>query len=150
MIYFNLYNYNGDPNKVGKELIAPFRVNGLLYDDYDLIHPIIEVQTNAALSAEWTVRNYVAFPEIGTTRYYWIKKRVYTETGRQRIYLELDVLQTYKDAILKATATSTRGKVEDTYLSNRQDVYNVLPTITKQEFPNKLFASDNLIMITLK
>lgn len=150
MISFSLYNYKGDPNKVGKELTAPFVVRGLIYDSYDIIHPIIDVQTNAALSAEWTVRNYVSFAEVGTTRYYWIKKRVYTATGRQRIYLEMDVLQTHKDAILKATATSTRGTTTDTYLSNRTDVYNVLPTITKQEFPNKLFTADNLIMITLK
>ena len=67
------------------------------------------------------------------------------------ISLSLDVLKTYEDEIMSATATVVEQQDADKFLSSRQQLFDVRPQINRIDFePNLFDAEGNLIMVTLK
>ena len=67
------------------------------------------------------------------------------------ISLSLDVLKTYEDEIMSATATVVEQQDADRFLSSRQQLFDVRPQINRIDFePNLFDAEGNLIMVTLK
>lgn len=140
------YNYQGERLKVGKSLENPVTLTGYLRDTYNVLTPVLTIRHKD----EFTY-NYVYIPVFG--RYYFVDG--YTVANRDEIILTLkvDVLETYKDVIRAATGTVTESDNANKHVSNRETIYNTVPTFEKIEFPNTDgLTSDNasIIMITVK
>lgn len=140
------YNYQGERLKVGKPLENPVTLTGYLRDTYNVLTPVLTIRHKDGFTY-----NYVYIPVFG--RYYFVDG--YTVANRDEIILSLkvDVLETYKDVIRAATGTVTESDNANKHVSNRETIYNTVPTFEKLEFPNTDgLTSDNasIIMITVK
>lgn len=152
MVILKLYQYSGKNNVIDKVLdnSTETTLNGVFFDYYGEITPSIKVRTKANLN-DLQRFNYCFVPTLNN-KYYFVDKITIISTDVFKFDLRLDVLNTYKTQILAATATVTTKENANGYISNRETVYNVLPTIEKINFSeNTPFDADGkIIMVTLK
>lgn len=99
-----LYQNTADARVVDKssylDKIAEF--NGVIRDDCDVVHPVVRLQYDTLPDF-----NYVGIAELN--RYYFVTDVKYIAKGLWDIYLECDVLMTYKDGIKQCTAFVDRN-----------------------------------------
>lgn len=145
MIKLTIYKYNGHRNTVNKKLANGTDFVGVFRDTTDLTTPIVIIRSNTPIT-----QNYVYVDEF--KRYYFIQSVRYIMGDKVELHLKVDVLKTYEQQILNATATVNESENPDVYSSNRTSVYNRKPKFQKVEFPNKnLFdETGSIIMITVK
>lgn len=152
MLTLKLYKYSSKNNVVSKVLddSTAQTLNGVFYEYYDTITPQIKARANANLN-DLQKFNYCFIAELDN-KYYFVENVVILSNDVFRFDLRLDVLNTYKTQILAATATVTTKENANGYISNRETVYNVLPSIEKINFSeNTPFDADGkIIMVTLK
>ena len=97
-----LYTQTIPKNKMFRNLINEITVTGNVKDTFDILNPIVQFNYNANL----TNVNYAYIPEYG--RYYFINDyRI--EGNFIYLYLHVDVLYTYRNAILKSQAIAMRS-----------------------------------------
>lgn len=146
MVTANFYKYAGHPDTVNKELGQGTAVNGVLRDVVNVFNPVFTLRYNSAPFPF----NYCYIPTFG--RYYFVDGVVILNSEKTEIRLSLDVLKTYEQQILEATATAETSDTPDPYVSNRSAVYSVKPSFVKVPFPNTgLFDTDGkIIMVTIK
>lgn len=123
-----LYKYNGDTRKVNKQFEStpePLTIKAYLNDACDVISPVISVP----YSVDYYNYNYAYIPS-WDNRYYFIND--YSTDGAGKLYLHfaIDVLKTYKDAIMDADVTVVRSESigHPTYVPD--DQYPVYPTLS--------------------
>lgn len=145
MIKVTLYNYNGNRNTVNKNLVGGIECVGAIRDETNVLYPVLTIRVQGIINA-----NYCYIPMLG--RYYFIDSITYLSSDKATLKLSVDVLKTYKNEILNASATVTQTDNPDKYSSNRETIYNRKPNFEKIEFPNKNLFNDTgtMIMVTIK
>lgn len=149
MLTLKLYKYSGKNNVVSKALDeqTAHTENGVIFEDFDLITPSIKVRTKTEF-ADILAYNYALLDG----KYYFVENAVILSTDVYRLNLRLDVLTTYQTEIKAATATAINKTNSNPYISNRQNIYDLRPIVTKLDFSeNTPFSvSGSIIMVTLK
>lgn len=150
MVTLNLYQYSGKPNVINKTLPAATQYNGLLYDSQNVLTPFVRIRKTDGVTFEPTFFNYAEISDLG--RFYFVTDTIIENTNVIRLNLKLDVLKTYATEILASTATITQRENANAYISNRENVYSIVPNFSKIDFSvNSPFDENgNIIMVTLK
>lgn len=145
MIKVTLYNYNGNRNTVNKNLVGGIECVGAIRDETNVLYPVLTIRVQGIINA-----NYCYIPTLG--RYYFIDSITYLSSDKATLKLSVDVLKSYENEILQASATVTQTDNPDKYSSNRETIYNRKPNFEKIEFPNKNLFNDTgtMIMVTIK
>lgn len=149
MVRIDFYQYNGKNNVVSKVLDnnTLHSEYGLFFDAFDIINPSLKIRTNTDFQNLQTF-NYAYV----NGKYYFIENVTILSNTTYKIDLRLDVLTTYQTEIKAATATVINKENANNYISNREIIYNVIPTIQKLTFSeNTPFdANGKIIMVALK
>lgn len=130
-----LYQNTADARIVDKssylDKIADF--NGVIRDDCDVVHPVVRLQYDTLPDF-----NYVGIAELN--RYYFVTDVKYIAKGLWDIYLECDVLMTWKDGIRQCTAFVDRNAFppeESNYITDTQRVVEQGEDVTTLNFPRE-------------
>lgn len=153
MVTINLYTYTENRAKLDKtDNLTPWifvdtqsnEINGLFYSELDTIKPLLVIRSN-----EYITANYVYIQNIN--RYYFVDS-VAVDGNKFNLHLRLDVLQTFKDNIKNAVATSINRENANKYISTRQNVYNVKPITEKVKFSveTPFDEQGTIICVTIK
>lgn len=107
MVHLRCYKNSAEENRVDKtnyiSLIRSF--NGNFRDESSIISPIIEIELNRVPDF-----NYIYIQEF--SRYYFVIEVESVRNGLWRLQLDIDVLMTYKDAIVNLTAFVDRNEFD--------------------------------------
>lgn len=95
-----VYNNKSNKNVVNKSLELIQEINFNFKDDSDITNPILILQS-------YTSGNYCYIPDL--KRYYYIDRIELMNGGFYKLYLEIDVLMSYKDVIIGADWYSVDG-----------------------------------------
>lgn len=150
MVTLNLYQYSGKPNVINKTLPTATQYSGLLYDSQNVLTPFVRIRKTDGVTFEPTFFNYAEISDLG--RFYFVTDTIIENTNVIRLNLKLDVLKTYAAEIAASTATITQRENANAYISNRENVYSIVPNFSKIDFSvNSPFDENgNIIMVTLK
>lgn len=141
MVTIQLYNYNGAPNVINKQLGEHTDINGVLYDRTNVLQPVIKIERQPALF------NYVYIVQL--QRYYFVQSVTIEDSNFMTVSLTADTLKTYEAEIMAATATATQSD-QPNYNSNNQPVYDVRQQLQQIEFENAFEPTGSVIMVTIK
>lgn len=145
MVTIQLYKYEGNKDTVNKELTPTTSLSGTLKDYFNTLNPDVTVRSKTKIDGNYC---YIDVFE----RYYFINDIIYKDNNAVELALAIDVLKTYEDVILDATATNVYKDGANKFISNRTTTRIVTPIIEKLDFSNTgLFdETGNLIMVTIK
>lgn len=99
-----LGNYIGEKNRIQKNISLGDPFDGVLRADCDIMNPSVMIEASADTVCGY---NYAYIPEFG--RYYFIQNVNAYRTGLSIITMSVDVLYTYKEAILNSNAVVCRS-----------------------------------------
>lgn len=97
-----IYNNKSNKNVVNKKIKEVQEISFNFKDDSDITNPILILKS-------YESGNYCYIPEL--KRYYYIDKIDLMNGGAYKLYLEIDVLMSYKDEILNAEYFSEDGGI---------------------------------------
>lgn len=145
MVTIQLYKYAGNKDTVNKDLTPTISLSGTLKDYFNTLNPDVTVRSKTKING-----NYCYIDVFD--RYYFINDVIYKDNNAVELVLAIDVLKTYEDVILDATATNVYKDGANKFISNRTTTRIVTPIIEKLDFSNTgLFVeTGNLIMVTIK
>ena len=95
-----VYNNKSNKNIVNKKIEKVQEISFDFKDDSDITNPILILQS-------YKTGNYCFIPDLN--RYYYIDKIDLMNGGFYKLYLEIDVLMSYKDEIINADWYSVNG-----------------------------------------
>lgn len=95
-----VYNNKSNKNIVNKKIEEIQEITFEFKDDSDITNPILILQS-------YKSGNYCYIPDL--KRYYFIDKIELMNGGFYKLYLEIDVLMSYKDEIINANWYSVNG-----------------------------------------
>ena len=95
-----VYNNKSNKNIVNKKIEEIQEITFNFKDDSDITNPILILQS-------YKSGNYCYIPDLN--RYYYIYKIELMNGGFYKLYLEIDVLMSYKNEIIKADWYSVNG-----------------------------------------
>lgn len=95
-----IYNNKSNKNIVNKKIEEVQEISFDFKDDSDITNPILILQS-------YKSGNYCYIPDLN--RYYYIDKIELMNGGYYKLYLEIDVLMSYKDEIINADWYSVNG-----------------------------------------
>lgn len=138
-----LYNTRDTKEVLNKRLTDRKKYNITFKDSADVISPVIYLSTKDSIPF-----NYAHIPDF--KRYYFIVRVTYENKNLVKLELDCDVLESYKDDILKGYGLITRKE-------NGEPFYNggdYLAKVTKEHMIYKsdttLERSDNIVLTTFK
>lgn len=111
----NIYNNKSNKNIVNKDIEFLQEISFSFKDDSDITNPILILQT-------YKSGNYCFIPELN--RYYYIDRIELMKGGFYKLYLEIDVLMSYKDQLINAEWYSVDG--ENIVINNEIDFTELL------------------------
>ncbi len=97
-----LFNTTDSNNTIGKTLTDEQTFDITFKDTFDIINPIVMLKSDVPI-----LKNYAQIPEFG--RYYFITSIQIRPNGIYKLFLECDMLETYKDDILASKGLVTRA-----------------------------------------
>ena len=129
---------NGSPvEKIGKSLTSGASFTCVLKEDTSVLRPVIEVVSSSNLSGY----NYMYISDFG--RYYFIDDIVSLNDGRWEISAHVDVLETYKTAILNNTAVVRRQQNQFNLYLDDPDFHSLnYDRIQTIQFPLNTFSKN--------
>ena len=138
-----LYVNNSEKNKLGKTLIDSSTFTGTLKEETSITHPVILLET-----VNPTTYNYAYIAEFN--RYYYISDMVSVRNGLWRLYLQVDVLESFKDYIkgVSVILSDTETTGGEMYLSGNVWKSKVKELTDIIQFPNGLLNNGEFILIT--
>lgn len=148
MVTIDFYKYSGKPNVINKTLENKTTIKGLFYLNVNILKPIIKFRNLTGYN--FNIFNYCYISELN--RFYFIDS-IEIENNTVIIFnLKLDVLKTYQNEIFNSVATVSRKTNSNGYISNRENIYNVLPNIERLNFSENTPFDENgvIIMVSLK
>lgn len=95
-----VYNNKSNKNVVNKKIEEIQEITFEFKDDSDITNPILILQS-------YKSGNFCYIPDLN--RYYYIDKIELMNGGFYKLYLEIDVLMSYKDEIINADWYSVNG-----------------------------------------
>ena len=135
------YTTKSENNRLEKTLENELTIEGHFTGEVDIMQPTLAVQNPAIASS-----NYCYIPNLN--RYYFIDKVEITRTQIFTVYLSLDVLMSYKDAIKDLTVIVSNAK-GNPYYSGYIDSYDVRTDISNLFFENNFNEEGNIILVGL-
>ena len=137
-----LYNTSDSNNTIGKTLTDEETFNITFKGEFDIINPIILLKSDTPI-----LKNYAYIPEFN--RYYFIISIQIQPNKVYELFLECDVLETYKEDILASKGLVTRctegNKFFDSgYNSEVRKQIHVYHSETTPEYKNEI------ILVTIK
>ena len=97
-----LFNTTDSNNTIGKTLTDEQTFDITFKDTFDIINPIVVLKSDVPI-----LKNYAYIPEFG--RYYFITSIHIQPNKIHKLFLECDMLETYKDDILASKGLVTRA-----------------------------------------
>lgn len=104
-----IYNTNSSNNTINKVLTDEVEYDVVFKDTIDFLNPVIRLKDKVSFLEQ----TYAYLPELG--RYYFINKKESIPNGIYILYLQEDVLMTYKNDILSSMATVSRSQSSNSY-----------------------------------
>jgi len=101
-VILKLFNTTDSNNTIGKTLTDEQTFNITFKDTFDIINPIVILKSDTPI-----LKNYAQIPEFG--RYYFITSIQIQPNNIYKLFLECDMLETYKDDILASKGLVTRA-----------------------------------------
>lgn len=134
------YQFYGDSRELSKTLANPLSKSVNIRADIDIYNPILLLQ-----DFDCAKYNYFSWD----SRYYFINDIQYTANNIWRITSKIDVLMTYKDAILSSTATKLTQSQNGNYIETAGIPMTAKPSYMSLAFPNEPFGEnvDNYVLI---
>ena len=135
-----LYKTDDSPNVINKTLSDSLELDINLKKDTDIINPEL------VLKGDFRGFNYAHIPELN--RYYFINSMEQLNFILTKLYLECDVLETYKADILNCSGTIKRDiKAGDYGAVSADSTVNI---ITTHKADVKLTLENNIVLTTLE
>lgn len=97
-----LYNTTDSNNTIGKTLTDEETFDITFKDTFNIINPLVILKSNIPI-----LKNYAYIPEF--SRYYFITSIQILPNNIYELFLECDLLETYKEDILASTGLITRA-----------------------------------------
>lgn len=97
-----LFNTTDSNNTIGKTLTDEQTFDITFKDTFDIINPIVMLKSDVPI-----LKNYAHIPEFG--RYYFITSIQIQPNKIYKLYLECDVLESFKNDILASYGLVTRS-----------------------------------------
>lgn len=142
-----IFYYNqSDARTINKVINPPDGVvfEGVMRDELDVMAPVIRVESNEVLRY-----NYAYIPEL--MRYYTVSKRVCYRDGIWDIYMNVDVLMSFRGDILKLYAVIDKQSLlayGDEYIDDGSLVTDNVMFTRTYEFPDGFNDNGEFILIT--
>lgn len=139
------YKNVSEPERVTKSLLYPLPLTGSLRDSSNVINPEIIIEGNPGNFP--TLYNYAYIPEFG--RYYYVGDPVAYRNNLISVPLSVDVLMSFKDAILANEAVidkqDSNGNI---YLNDGIWTHEAREFYTIKSFANGFNDAGEYILIT--
>ena len=97
-----LFNTTDSNNTIGKTLTDEQTFDITFKDKFDIINPIVMLKSDVPI-----IKNYAYIPEFG--RYYFVTSIQIQPNKIYKLYLECDVLESFKNDILASRGLVTRA-----------------------------------------
>lgn len=136
-----LYKTISSPETVSKTLTDGLTVNGALRNSNNVIQPYVEMTTDV------TNYNYAYIPQY--KRYYFVTGYRVVRTGLFSVSLSVDVLMTYKDAILELHGNRTKGDDSNPYSSDANYNYEVRKQVKQLKFAYTFERQTEMVLVGL-
>lgn len=138
------YKNMSESNRIGKTLNSPLVVEGNFRGEVNVIDPSITVSTNKLNLDEY---NYCYIPTLG--RYYFIVAEYIPRTSAITLELHIDVLETYKDDILRHSLEVVESDNSNPYYSGYSVGVDVRKEIEKKEFNTPFSENGEFVLIAI-
>lgn len=139
-----LYNSSDETNKINKTLLNEIVLNGTLKDETSVLNPIILIEAN-----NLTQYNYCYIPLF--KRYYFIKDITVVRNKLFRLFLDIDVLMSYKNDILNLDVIIDKSETNnnaDKYINDGSFVCENKSYNTVLNFNNGFNEQAHYILVT--
>lgn len=139
-----LCNTTDENNVINKTIATVDTVTATIKSNSSIINPTLILEYKVPLIGV----NYVFIPD--WNRYYFVKDMIVTTGGRYEIDLSVDVLQSFKDKILKCGVilSDTEQTGLNNYLPSESFVVNCKHKTDVVNFSNGLLDNGEYILIT--
>jgi len=101
-VILKLYNTSDSNNTIGKTLVDEETFNITFKGTFDIMNPVVILKSIIPI-----IKNYAYIPEF--SRYYFITSIQIQPNNIYELFLECDVLETYKEDILASKGLVTRA-----------------------------------------
>lgn len=135
-----LYKTDDSPNTINKTLSDSLELNINLKKDTDIINPEL------VLKGDFRGFNYAYIPELN--RYYFINSMEQLNFILVKLYLECDVLETYKEDILNSSGIIKRDITDGDY--GVVSAESSINDITTHKADVTLALENNIVLTTLE
>lgn len=137
-----LYNSSDETNKINKTLLNEIVLNGTLRDETSVLNPIILIEAN-----NLTQYNYCYIPLF--KRYYFIKDITVVRNKLFRLFLDIDVLMSYKNDILNLDCIVNKQENNSTpYINDNSRIYENRNFTSIINYKNGFDDDGNFILLT--
>ena len=137
-----LYNTKDSNNTIGKTLTDEQTFDITFKDTFDIINPIVMLKSNVPI-----LRNYAYIPEFG--RYYFITSIQIQPNRIYKLYLECDVLESFKNDILASYGLVTRSAEGNKFFDGGLNS-EVRKEVDVYESELELEFKEEIILVTIR
>lgn len=136
----HFYTTNSENNRLEKTLENELILEGSFKNDVDVIHPVITIKNKSIPQY-----NYCYIPSIN--RYYFVDKIEITQ-NIFTVYLSIDVLMSYKEAIKNLTVIVSKSQ-SNPYYNGYVESYDVRTEHENKYFENNFNEDGEIILVAL-
>ncbi len=136
-----LFNTTDSNNTIGKTLTDEQTFDITFKDVFDIINPIVLLKSDVPI-----LKNYAYIPEFG--RYYFITSIQIQPNKIYKLYLECDVLETYKDDILASKGLVTRAGEGNRFFDGGLNS-EVRKEVDRWELVGDVQPGESIILVTI-
>lgn len=137
-----LYISSDETNKIDKTITNEIVLTGTIKDETSVINPIILIEAD-----NLTQYNYCYIPLF--KRYYFIKDITVVRNNLFRLFLDIDVLMSYKDEILNLDCIVNKQENNSTpYVNDNSRIYENRNFTSIINYRNGFDDDGNFILIT--
>lgn len=137
-----LYNTKDSNNTIGKMLTDEQTFDITFKDTFDIINPIVMLKSDVPI-----LRNYAYIPEFG--RYYFITSIQIQPNRIYKLYLECDVLESFKNDILASYGLVTRSAEGNKFFDGGLNS-EVRKEVDVYESELELEFKEEIILVTIR
>lgn len=135
------FNTSSENNRIGKTLEDETTLTGSFKGEVDLQNPVLTVTTDLLNF------NYCYMPDFG--RYYFIDKIEITRVGLYTIFLKIDVLETYKNAIKQLKVIVSNSAGANPYYNGYINGVDVRTEYETKMFENNFNEKGEIVLVAL-
>ena len=137
-----LYNTSDSNNTIGKTLTDEQTFDITFKDTFDILNPVILLKSSTPI-----LKNYAYLPELA--RYYFITSTQVQPNKIYRLYLECDVLESFKADILASKGLVTRAGEGNSFFDG--GLYSeVRKEFTIYESELEIPYKEEVVLVTVK